>query len=262
MTVVFQVSAKTTREELALFVTTPALAIARALTSEKENAEKASWHSAVVRASDFDPATVWPRWWLAIDELFPLTQVLAMRFNSGGRIVESSVSAAIAAAERVQEVLGATKTRFEPQYLKRVRARLREEFVAREDEEYLAFLLENSHTVRPTLETKLTELFNLLPKASTEALGISEAQWVAQTKRVRNKLAHSGSHVNRRGPELDSQLDEVDEQTRAVLTLILLNYLGVPDDRIRVAAEILHQRLAREGALHALTPLSSEKPTE
>ena len=249
MTVMFQTSAQTLVESFTLKDGGQTLGVACAHPSEKENAGKASAHSAVVRAADFDPSIVWPKWWLAIDELFPLTQILAMRFNSGGRIVEGSTSAAIAAAERVHEILGSTRFRFTTKYLKRARARLREQFAASEDAEYLAYLIENSHTVRPTLETKLTELFALLTPETVEALGITEQQWIVPTKAVRNKLAHSGSHVNRRGPELDSQLDEVDEQTRAILTLVLLGYLGVPKYQIVIAAATLHHRLVQEGAL-------------
>jgi len=251
MTVIFQTSAQTLVESFTLEDGVHTLGVACAHPSEKENPAKASAHSAVVLAANFDPSVVWPRWWLAIDALFPLTQILAMRFNSGGRIVEGSTSAAIAAAERVHEVLGSTHSRFTTKYLKGARKRLRASFAASEDSDYLAYLLENSHTVRPTLETKLTELFALLSAESAEALGFTEEQWIVPTKAVRNKLAHSGSHVKRRGPDLDSQLDEVDEQTRAILTLVLLGYLDVPDDQIVVAAATLHNRLVQEGAFPA-----------
>ncbi|HEX4402884.1 MAG TPA: HEPN domain-containing protein [Galbitalea sp.] len=202
------------------------------------------WHRMLLRADDFDPSVVLPNWYRLLDEIFPVLQVLAMRLNIQSRVVESSASSALAAAERLHEYVGTTKERFDSELLKRNKALILGAVPGDGNKPFRVFLREVTQVVRPTLQTKLEELFDRMDADAAAELGIDRTGWIAAAKRVRNPLAHTGAHVTQRDGDARQSLDYVEGHTRAILSIVVLGLLGVTPEAIKRAATVLKTEMA------------------
>ncbi|MGG7465184.1 hypothetical protein [Plantibacter sp. YIM 135347] len=181
-------------------------------------------------------------WWPAVGNIYPVTQVLSKEFYFKGGFIEASASAAVAATERMHEQVGRTKAfGFPSGFLKAKRKRLRDTFTEEKDAAYLEYLLSCRGPVRPTLEVKLTELACALGDDVFDAVGVAAKDWISSVKTPRNNLAHTGSHVLQRGTDASDDLRRVDAHTRAFLTLVVLQYMGLPKSRLLEAADNLRQ---------------------
>lgn len=79
-----------------------------------------------------------------------------------------------------------------------------------------------------------------------ELMTISAHQWIADVRKVRDILAHTSSHVTRRGGDGDSSLlDRVNSQTRAIVTILILKQMGIEEAALDRAAMALSTELKR-----------------
>lgn len=195
--------------------------------------------SMVLTPSDLPFEQLIEAWWPAINNIYPVTQVLSKEFYAKGGFLESSATSAVAATERMHQAVGATKEPFKKQYLKEKRQALRTLFVSPNDQHFLQHLLDNSYMVRPSLEVKLRELAEFLGADTFTNLDFSSEEWISMLKRPRNLLAHTGSHVSARSTETAADLYRVDAHTRSVLTLVTLKYFGVGKEGLLRAASAL-----------------------
>lgn len=214
--------------------------------------EKSTGHSQMVLTPEsigFDRLIT--GWWAAIDDIYPVTQVLSKEFYLKGGLLEASASSAIAAAERMHDAIGPTTKPFAQTYLKAKRDEIRELFHAPEDAAFLQHLLDNTSTIRPSLGTRLRELADFLGPDAFDVLQFSADEWIATIKTPRNKLAHTGSHVSKRDGGAKASLFHVDAWTRAVLSLVTLKRLGVPAQTLLQSAWALRtagtSRLSHQG---------------
>jgi hypothetical protein len=185
-----------------------------------------------------------PAWWNAVEELYPATQVISLYHHGSRGLLESSVSSAIAVAEHLHGIIGPTRTRFPEGFLEDKKKPLKEAFPSPEDVPFRQFLYEALENNRPTLGTRLTELVSAVTPARLKLMTIDGDQWIADVKKVRNLLAHTSSHVTRRGGG-SSLLDRVNCQTRAIVTILLLKQMGIEATALDRAAVALGARLKR-----------------
>lgn len=207
--------------------------------TDKGSRRTHQWPRMLLLADDFDLSVVLPNWFRLLDDVFPVLQILAIRINSQSRVVESSTSSVLAAAERLHEYVGSTQERFDPQSLKANQVLILAAVKGPENKPFRAFLREVTRVVHPTLQTKLEELFDSMEPAAAGELGIDRDAWVSEAKNVRNLLAHTGSHVARRAGDGRLLLDRVEDQTRAIISVVILGILGVPAAAIVRAATVL-----------------------
>jgi hypothetical protein len=193
----------------------------------------------ILSAGHAAPATIFAAWWKLVDELFPATQVIVMYHHGSRGVLEGSTTSAIAAAEHLHGLLGHTKTRFPDGFLESRLAPLLAVFPGTENGGFRQFLREAMKNNRPTLHTRLTELVSLVTPARMELAGFSDEAWIAGVKAVRDKLAHTGSHIDRRDGASSRLLDHVNLQTRAVVALLVLRQMDLSDQVLDRSAKVL-----------------------
>ena len=196
----------------------------------------------LVTLQDVEPAVLFPRWWKAVRDLYPATEIISS-YNQGTRgVLESSASSAIALAERLQEAIAPRATRFEKGVYREMQAKIKERF--KDDSEFSA-LLKSSLGNRLTLRDKLNVLTEAVTPERFMLMNIDSSAWVQDVRNIRDLLAHTGSHVNSRTSGSVVQLTRVNQETRAVISLLILKLMGLEDEVLDKAAEITGQRLQR-----------------
>ncbi|MGX9901666.1 HEPN domain-containing protein [Arthrobacter sp. SA17] len=165
--------------------------------------------------------------------------------------MESSVSSVIAVAEHLHGQIGPTLTRFPEGFLESKKGPIKATFPSPEDAPFREFLYQALKNNRPTLGTRLNELASAVKLERLKLMTISEHQWIADVRKVRDLLAHTSSHVTRRGGNGDSSLlDRVNSQTRAIVTILILKQMGIEEaalDRAAMALSAELKRFAIEG---------------
>lgn len=159
----------------------------------------------------------------------------------------------IAVAEHLHGIIGPTRTRFPEGFLEAKKEPLKEAFPSREDAPFREFLYQALKNNRPTLGTRLTELVSAVTPERLKLMTIGEHQWIADVKKVRDLLAHTSSHVTRRGGDSASLLDRVNSQTRAIVSILILKQMGIGSSSLDQASVALSAELKR---------FSIEVPTE
>lgn len=175
------------------------------------------------------------KWWTVLDEEFPAPQVLTTYLHLRRGLLEQSTASVPAATENIHAHVGPSQQRFPPQYLAENKSKIKEAFPGADFAPFREFLYEKLRENRPTLSTRLRELIDTIGLSRTESLEIEPADWMQLFKRVRDKLAHTGAHVPRRG-DSSEDLELINAQTRAILTLLLLTRMGFQEDAIDRAA--------------------------
>lgn len=193
-----------------------------------------------------DPTVLFPAWWNAVKKLYPAPQVVTLYHHGSRGILESSVSSVIAVAEHLHGQIGPTLTRFPEGFLESKKGPLKETFPSPEDAPFREFLYQALKNNRPTLSTRLNELASAVKAERLKLMTISEDQWIADVRKVRDLLAHTSSHVTRRGGDGDSSLlDRVNSQTRAIVTILILKQMGIGETALDRAATALSAELKR-----------------
>lgn len=179
------------------------------------------------------PSVLFPKWWQATHELYPVPQILAGRYYTKRAYIEGHVLAAVASAEKLYTLLGMPSTRFEKDFFELRRREhsnmeKQRELKTQAQKDFRAFLSEVLKN-QPTFEMKLRALADRAGTDQLAAADIDVDLWVKKVKDVRNKLAHEGSHVDSlTGDDTEDWLGRVDNSTRVVLSLILRDWLGAP----------------------------------
>jgi hypothetical protein len=194
--------------------------------------------SMVLRAATIEPAVLFPGWWEVTSKHYPLPQILAGKFYSRRAYLEHHVIAAVAVLEAVYEQIGLPAERMDATVF-RARSKWH-----RDHEENHAFkeLLGEQLSNRQTLRIKMDKLGTYVGDELLNHAGVVRPEWITHVMAVRNKLAHSGSHVSGVGENAAIALEEADRETRAVLTLLLCRLVGASDAALRQAAFALHPR--------------------
>lgn len=188
------------------------------------------------------PEILLPRWWKAVKDLYPATEIITS-YNQGTRgVLESSTSSAIALAERLQEVLAPNAERYERSKYREMQAKIREKF---SDDAELAGLLKDLLNNRLTLRGKLETLSNAVTPERLSLMGIESSAWIKDVRDVRNQLAHTGSHVKGRSSGAAMKLMRVNQETRAIVSILILKLMELDDQVLDQAAEITGKRLRR-----------------
>lgn len=198
-------------------------------------------------AESFPICDLLPAWWRALDSLYPAPQVLAMYHLYPRGLLEQSATSAIAALENFHAIVGPTKELLDADYLENCLSELRSRFAGNEFARFRGFVRSAAKGNRPVLCKKLTELVERAGVDRVAQLGVDQDAWAKTVVRMRNNLAHSGSHVKR--PQTSGgDLRAVYRQVRALLTLLVLGELGADQTSLDRAAEVLevHMRF-RDG---------------
>jgi hypothetical protein len=177
-------------------------------------------------------------WWAVLEDNFPAPQVLTTYHHLNRGLLEQSTASALAATENMHLQVGPSQERFPPETLARNKKIIKKSFPEQESASFRAFLYEKFSENRPTLDTKLGELVDIVTRERMTTLGVEPDSWMQLFKKVRNKLAHTGAHVPRRG-DSSEDLDRINAQSRAFLALLLLTRLGLDDDAVDRAASTL-----------------------
>lgn len=196
----------------------------------------------LVTLQDVEPAVLFPSWWKAVRDLYPATEIISS-YNQGTRgVLESSTSSAIALAERLQEAIAPRAERYENGIYREMQAKIKERF--KDDPEFSA-LLKNSLGNRLTLRDKLNVLTEAMTPERFRLMNIDSSAWVQDVRNVRDLLAHTGSHVKGRTSGSAVKLTRVNQETRAVISLLILKLMGLEDEVLDKAAEVTGKRLQR-----------------
>lgn len=187
----------------------------------------------VITPDALAPELLFPKWWAALSELYPVPQILAGRYYTRQAFIEGHVLSAVASAEKFYTLLDLPQERMDKTFF---RARRKEHLAleeARQDDspEQALFdaILQEGLQNRQTFDAKLRALVLGAGPETVAAASIDAELWVKKVKQVRNKLAHEGSHVNERGyDDASDWLGRVDNSTRVILTLIVRSWLGAP----------------------------------
>ncbi|MET3173810.1 UNVERIFIED_ORG: hypothetical protein ABIB52_001648 [Arthrobacter sp. UYCu721] len=190
-----------------------------------------------------EPNVLLPAWWRVVEELYPATQVVSLYHHGTRGILESSVASAIAVAEHMHSLIGPTRTRFEGGFLESHVPSIKAAFPGKDHAPFREFLYEALKNNRPTLTTRLKELVAAVTEPRLMLMTIRPDQWIADVKRVRNPVAHTSSHVTRRGGDSSTLLYRVNSQTRAIVTLLVLQQMGLDPAALDDAAEALSREI-------------------
>lgn len=174
-------------------------------------------------------------WWKLLDDAFPAPQVLTSYLHAARGLLEQSTASVLAATENIHTLIGATQNRFAPETITQNKRVIKEALPGASNASFRAFVGEKLQENRPTLETRLHELVEIVTIRRFDMLSIDASEWVARFKAVRNKLAHTGAHVSRRG-DSSAELELVNSQTRPILALLLLSRMGSSNDTMDRAA--------------------------
>lgn len=238
VTLLYQSSAPVTGEWLGLMPGTDGLPVVRRNGYQRRPPRKYVSGRMVATLRQTDPKPLFEGWWGTVDEWYPVPQVLSTFHHLHRGMLEGATAAAVAAAERLHEILGTSTVRVDPKLLKERRDKLLKEYPS--DEAFRKFIVDKAKENRPTLDTKLDELLALVDESQLVALGIEDiAEWRTQVKKVRNPIAHSGSHVARRGNNQSASLHYVNWTTRAFATILVLQRIGLNTEALHGAARVL-----------------------
>lgn len=191
-----------------------------------------------------DPVVLFPAWWKAVEEFYPATQVISLYHHGPRGILEGSTASVIAVAEHLHGIMGPTRTRFHDGFLDSKKKLVKQAFPSREDAPFRQFLYEALQNNHPTLDTRLTELVAAVTPERLTLMTIDPRQWMSDVKAVRNLLAHTSSHVRRRGGD-SSLLDRVNSQTRAIVTVLIMQQMGLGAAILDHASQVLATWLRR-----------------
>lgn len=198
----------------------------------------------VLTASTLGTDVLFPAWWRIVDDLFPAPQVVTAYHHGSRGVLESSVSSAIAVVEHLHGLVGETQTRFPVGFLATKDKELKKVYPGPENAEFRAFLHESLRNDRPTLTTRLNEVVGQVTVDRLKLIGIDGLRWIEGVKDMRDKLAHTASHVDRRHRDASDKLDRVNAETRAIIVMLILEQLLVSaealDDAARVLASEVH----------------------
>lgn len=177
-------------------------------------------------------------WWGIQEDLFPAPQVVTMYLHTSRGLLEQSTASALAATENLHSYIGPTQHRFDPTYLAERALEIRAQYPGAEYAPFRAYLYEKFQDNRPTLQTRLEELRDLIGLERLPMMAIDESAWISLFKTVRNKLAHTGAHVLRRG-EASDDLELINSQTRLILAMLLLTQMHLADSALDRAARVM-----------------------
>ncbi|MHC9043296.1 HEPN domain-containing protein [Microbacterium saperdae] len=193
----------------------------------------------LVRVDDSVPfGQLVEQWWRLLDEHFPAPQVLTSHLHNTRGPLEQSTGSVLAAIESLHAKIGTTQQRFEPTYLESKLREIRAMFPGEINKPFRAFLKEKFQDNRPTLETRLRELVDLVSHTRMTRAGIDPDRWVGQFKRVRNSLAHTGAHIAHRSGRSDD-LELIEAESRQILAMLLLYAMRLPETSIDRASAVL-----------------------
>ena len=194
----------------------------------------------LVTLQDVEPAVLFPRWWKAVRDLYPATEIISS-YNQGTRgVLESSTSSAIALAERLQEAIAPRSKRYENGVYREMQAKIKERF---EDDPGFAALLKSALGNRLTLRDKLNILAEAVTPERFRLMNIDSSAWMQDVRDVRDLLAHTGSHVKGRSSGSAVQLVRVNQETRAIISLLILNLMGLEEEALNKAAKVTGKRM-------------------
>jgi len=210
--------------------------IYRHRTSRLSRSQK-SGHNMVVTALTSNVSKIFEAWWSVASDYYPLTQILAGRYYTSRAFLEHSVSAAVAALEATYDRLDhLPSNRMDPEaFVDRQQWHLEHE----EDEDFRALLRGLGN--RQSLRQKLKRLSRDLSEPVVTASGVGPKQWVIDVMDVRDRIAHTGSHVNGVQDDGEEILERVDRDTRAILSLVLCRLLGLEGESLMRSASVLSQ---------------------
>lgn len=210
--------------------------IYRHRTSKLSRSQK-SGHNMVVTALTSDVAKIFEAWWLVASDYYPLTQILAGRYYTSRAFLEHSVSAAVAALEATYDRLEHLPSdRMDP----KVFAERRQWHLDHEVDEDFRALLQGLGN-RQSLRQKLKRVWRDLSEPVVTAAGVDPKSWEKDVMAVRDRIAHTGSHVDGVQDEAEAILERVDRDTRAVLSLVLCRLLGLEGQALMRSASVLSQ---------------------
>lgn len=205
-----------------------------------------------------EPAELFPAWWKVMEDLYPAVEVIYLYHHGSRGLLESSVAAAIAVAEHLHGMIGPTKTRFPTGFLANKKLAVKhagkfakqdgsettlQEFVA--EPAFREFLYEAFNNDRPALRTRLEELADAVTSKRLALLNIDGEQWIGSVLRVRNPIAHTSSHVKRRGDDSSNLLRQVNTATRAIVSILILKRMGMSEDVLDKCARVLGRALGK-----------------
>jgi hypothetical protein len=206
----------------------------------------------ILTTEGVEPVVLFPAWWKAVEELYPATQVISLYHHGSRGILESSVSSVIAVAEHLHGVIGPSKTRFPEGFLEGKRKplgqALKQAFPGKANASFRDFMYQALKNDRPTLATRLEELAAAVTSERLALMAIDKDQWVSEVKSVRDLLAHTSSHVSRRGRNSSEVLDRVNAQTRAIVAILILQQMGMEPEVLDRGARALGAELKRFAA--------------
>jgi hypothetical protein len=194
--------------------------------------------SMVLSAETIDPGVLFPAWWAVTSRYYPLPQILAGRFYTRGAYLEHHLLAAVAALESVYDQLDLPADRMDRSVFKE----RRKWHLENEPDEQFHKVLTEQITNRQTLRMKMGILGEHIGDELMGVAAVTRSEWIQHVMAVRNNLAHSGSHVKGVGDDTATELEDVDRETRAVLTLLLCQLIGASESALRQAAFALHPR--------------------
>ena len=206
----------------------------------------------VVSGEDTAPETLIARWFEAVNDLYPLPQVLAIQFLSPGGVMEAKLLIGLSALEKAHSVLPFKPEKFPDDDLSALKKKLKRTLSEWLDEtsidldhrqRYRAWLSESLHN-RKTFAASLAETLSFLEPGTLAALGIQPDEWIQETKKARNSLAHTASHVPRPDSAGGSRIRRLDAQNRALLSLIvrkwMVNSSPPPESTKFIFPEVAH----------------------
>jgi len=188
----------------------------------------------VIPGTEMPPEVTIDNWFRALSELYPVPQILAGKEFQRNSILESNVLSAIAALEKMHEHMGFAQERFPVEDFELLRSRLVELVSKDEQQSTLAIpsrewrdFLERAIGNRRSLRSKLKDLVRRLGKETFSNLGITPDEWINNVVEIRNRIAHTGSHVSEPSDNEAVRLRKLEGQTRAVLKLLLRVWMGL-----------------------------------
>lgn len=192
----------------------------------------------IVALDNFSFGELVEKWWATLDEDFPAPQVLTTYLHLRRGLLEQSTASVLAATESLHTRVGPSKQRFPEAEIAVNKSIIQKAFAGKPLAPFRQFLYEKLQENRPTLDTRLRELIDAIGPRRMETLEIETSEWTQLFMRVRNKLAHTGAHVLRRS-DPSEELEVINAQARAVLTLLLLTRMNYDEKAIDRAAEVL-----------------------
>lgn len=205
--------------------------------SVQRDAHKHSGFQMLFTANDSNPSVVLAGWWRATTDLYPLPQILSGGYYAKLPFIESQVASAVAALESTYEHLDhLPRHRMDATvFAERQRWHLEHE----DDDDFKRLL--DGLSNRPTLRQKLKAVGRDLSKPLLEQAAVDLRAWEQDVMHVRDRIAHTGSHVTAVGTGEQDVLARVDRDTRAVLSLVLCRAIGLNTEQLMRAGSVVSQ---------------------